>query len=177
VVDWPGLSRQHCSTYKRLSLLFRKDEQLFSLSNANRSIIHATSHATSIRKRVDTQRGKKRTNLEVALAESEKRLLLVQAGCQTYKNLLDFIRTMNASERQNQDLDSVIDDLSRTVPGLANAGAATAQSQIAISSVVSQRQAPLLLTLFQTLSKASHTGTVGSNNRQVRGHLSTLAHD
>ena len=95
----------------------------------------ARDDVASIRSKVDRERGKDRDRLNVALAESESRFNLVQAKCRTYGNLLDFVRTMHASEPQNESLDSVIDDLSRTVPELANASA-TSPSQSAVRSAV-----------------------------------------
>ena len=96
----------------------------------------ARNDAASIRNEVETHRGKNRPKLEVALSESESRVDLVQAKCQTYGNLLDFVRTMNASNPQNQDLISIIDDLSRTVPELATTVGATPPPQGGLGSVV-----------------------------------------
>ena len=96
----------------------------------------ARNDVASIRNEVETHRGKNRPKLEVALSESESRVDLVQAKCQTYGNLLDFVRTMNASNPQNQDLVSIIDDLSRTVPELATTVSATPPSQRGFSPVV-----------------------------------------
>ena len=96
----------------------------------------ARNDVASIRNEVETHRGKNRPKLEVALSESESRVDLVQAKCQTYGNLLDFVRTMNASNPQNQDLVSIIDDLSRTVPELATTVSATPPSQPGFSPVV-----------------------------------------
>lgn len=96
----------------------------------------ARKDVASIRNEVETHRGKNRPKLEVALSESESRVDLVQAKCQTYGNLLDFVRTMNASNPQNQDLVSIIDDLSRTIPELATTVGATPPSQGGFSPVV-----------------------------------------
>jgi len=94
----------------------------------------ARNDLASIRTGIETRRERDKARLKIALAESESRLDLDQAGCQTYKNLMIFVRTMNASESQNPSLDAVIDDLSRTVPELTNAGEGAQQSQSAISS-------------------------------------------
>jgi len=98
----------------------------------------ARNDVASIRSKADRERGKDRARLNVALSESESRFNLIQAKCHTYGNLLDFVRTMHASEPQNEGLDSVIDDLSRTVPELANASATASPSQSAVSSAVPQ---------------------------------------
>lgn len=98
-------------------------------------IQNARNDVMSIRDKADRERGKDRARLNAALAESESRLNLVQAKCHTYGNLLDFVRTMHASE-QNESLDFVIDDLSRTVPELANASGATLPSQSGVSTAV-----------------------------------------
>ena len=58
----------------------------------------ARNDVASIRSKADRERGKDRARLNVALAESESRFNLVQAKCHTYGNLLDFVRTMHASE-------------------------------------------------------------------------------
>ncbi len=99
-------------------------------------IQNARNDVSSIRDKADRERGKDRARLNAALAENESRLNLVQAKCQTYGNLLDFVRTMPASEPQNEGLDSVIDDLSRTVPELANASVAVSPSQSAVVTAV-----------------------------------------
>lgn len=88
----------------------------------------ARNDVASRRKKIDAQRGHEPTTLKAALEESESRLTLLQSQCATYRNLVDFARTTDGSEPQNQALSSVIDDLSRTVPELANTGA-TASSQ------------------------------------------------
>lgn len=90
----------------------------------------------SVRHQADREHGKDRTRLDAALAESESRLNLLQEKCQTYATLLDFVRTMHASEPQNESLDAVIDDLSRTVPELAKAGGAPSPSQSAVDTAV-----------------------------------------
>ena len=99
----------------------------------------ARNDVASIRSKADRDRGKDRARLNVALAESESRFNLIQAKCHTYGNLLDFVRTMHASEPQNESLDSVIDDLSRTVPELANAGVTASPSRSSVSSAESQQ--------------------------------------
>jgi hypothetical protein len=96
----------------------------------------ARKDVASIRSDVEAHRGKDRTKLEVALSESESHVDLVQAKCQSYGNLLDFVRTMNASNPQKEDLVSIIDALSRTVPELGTAVGATPPSQGGFSSVV-----------------------------------------
>ena len=96
----------------------------------------ARKDVASIRSDVEAHRGKDRTKLEVALSESESHVDLVQAKCRSYGNLLDFVRTMNASNPQKEDLVSIIDALSRTVPELGTAVGATPPSQGGFSSVV-----------------------------------------
>jgi len=96
----------------------------------------ARNDVASIRSDVEAHRGKDRTKLEVALSESESHVDLVQAKCQSYGNLMDFVRTMNASNPQKEDLVSIIDALSRTVPELGTAVGATPPSQGGFSSVV-----------------------------------------
>jgi len=96
----------------------------------------ARKDVASIRSDVEAHRGKDRTKLEVALSESESHVDLVQAKCQSYGNLLDFVRTMNASNPQKEDLVSIIDALSRPVPALGTAVGATPPSQGGFSSVV-----------------------------------------
>ena len=96
----------------------------------------ARTDVASIRNELEAHRGKNRPNLEAALSEGESRVDLVQAKCQTYGNLLDFVRAINASNPQNQDLVSIIDDLSRTVPGVATASEATPPAQGGFASVV-----------------------------------------
>lgn len=96
----------------------------------------ARKDVASIRNEGETDPGKNRPKLEVALSESQSRVDLIQGKCQTYGNLVDFVRTMNASNPQNQDLVSIIDDLSRIVPELATAVGATPPSEGGFSSVV-----------------------------------------
>jgi Mechanosensitive ion channel len=96
----------------------------------------ARKDVASIRSDVEAHRGKDRTKLEVALSEGESHVDLVQAKCQSYGNLLDFVRTMSASNPQNEDLVSIIDALSRTVPELGTAVGSTPPSQGGFSSVV-----------------------------------------
>jgi len=96
----------------------------------------ARKDVASIRSDVEAHRGKDRTKLEVALSESESHVDLVQAKCQSYGNLLDFVRTMSASNPQKEDLVSIIDALSRTVPELGTAVGTTPPSQGGFSSVV-----------------------------------------
>lgn len=85
---------------------------------------NARNNLESLRKEVE-RRKKARTSWEGALVGDESRLDLLQAQCQSYRTLLGFVRTTDASTPLNEDLASTIDDLSRTVPDLTNAGSAT----------------------------------------------------
>ena len=101
-------------------------------------IQNARNDVSSTRHKADKERGRDQARLNAALTESESRLNLVESKCQTYGDLLDFVRTMHANEPQNENLDSVVDDLSRTVPEVANASVAL--SLPAASSSVAPRE-------------------------------------
>ena len=101
-------------------------------------IQNARNDVSSTRNKADKERGRDQARLNAALTESESRLNLVESKCQTYGNLLDFVRTMHANEPQNENLDSVVDDLSRTVPEVANGSVAL--SLPAASSSVAPRE-------------------------------------
>ena len=133
-------------------------------------IQNARNDVSSLRNKADRERGKDRARLIVALADGESRLNLVRAKCHTYGNLLDFVRTMHTSE-QNESLDFVIDDLSRTVPELANASVATSPSQSGVGTAVPretglQYSRPNFCCLAVS-SKASHTGPSRASNRRA----------
>ncbi len=88
----------------------------------------ARNDIASRQKKIDTQRGHEQTTVKAVLADSESKLKLLQSQCDTYRNLLNFERTIGGSEPQNQGLSSVIDDLSGTVPELDNTGATASQA-------------------------------------------------
>ena len=126
----------------------------------------ASKDVASIRNEVATHGGRNRPRLEAALSESESRVDLVQAKCRTYGNLLDFVRTMNASNPQNQDLLSIIDALSRTVPELATTAGTTPPSQVGFGSEVPPATGSSIPSLiFDVLSSGRKLRTLDEADR------------
>jgi hypothetical protein len=80
----------------------------------------ASEDIGSLKKQLLTARGEDHKKLEAALAETQSRLELLQAGSTSLQDLVEFIRATGASGPQTEDLGWTIDDLARTIPEVTN---------------------------------------------------------
>lgn len=78
----------------------------------------AQSDLDSLQKNLARAHLADRKRLEAAIADTKSRLDILQAQSNQLQSLVEFVRTTGNSESLNGDLPSIIDNLSRTVPGL-----------------------------------------------------------
>jgi hypothetical protein len=81
-----------------------------------------------------------RKRLQAALDEAGSRLELLQAGAASLNELLGFLRTSGADNSRSGNLESVIDDLARTVPVPGSPATVQQSTQNSNSPSVSQPQ-------------------------------------
>jgi hypothetical protein len=94
----------------------------------------ASNDLKSLQYRRLKARGKDRAKLDAEIADTQSRLDLLKAISGSFRNLLDFMRTTDASGNQVTDVEAFIDGLERTVPEVS--------SNAPPAPVVSQRNAP-----------------------------------
>ena len=87
----------------------------------------ATEDLGSLKKKLLTARGADRKKLEAAVAETQSRLELLQAGSTSLRDLVEFIRATGAGGARSADLGWTIDDLARTIPEVTNLASRRAQ--------------------------------------------------
>jgi hypothetical protein len=85
--------------------------------NASRQ---ANEDLEALKKKLPKAHRADRKKLEAALAETQSRLELLQAGSTGLRDLVEFIRATGAGGSQTSDLGALVEDLARTVPEASN---------------------------------------------------------
>jgi hypothetical protein len=96
-------------------------------NNAELWAQQAIQEIEAIKKKLVTARGAERRKLQAALETTQSRLDVSQAGLDTLRQLVEFMRTVAGHE--TGDLVSSIDDLARTVPEVTSPTAVVTQTQ------------------------------------------------
>jgi hypothetical protein len=117
----------------------------------------AQANVLALRNKLDTHRGKDRDKLSLALEEAETRLNLIEAECRSYQDLQDFVRGVDTNEPQNHGLASVVDELSRSVPDLANTGGPAPALQVNYSAFSNGAAIPQAISEVLKLHRKLHT--------------------
>lgn len=105
----------------------------------------------SRRRTIAIGRGQDQTAMRALLANSESRLKLLQSQCDSYRSLVDFVDTISGGASQNQGLSAIIDDLSRTVPEVANTGAPASTARTGQSRALLDAAASTISDLISAL--------------------------
>jgi len=93
----------------------------------------ATEEIEAIQEKIKTADGVQLPELQAALDAAQSRLVVLQAGLGTLRQLVEFMRVFTS--RETGDLASRIDDLARTVPDATNPSTAGSQTQASMPSL------------------------------------------
>src|SRR5215467_3888938 len=93
----------------------------------------ATEEIEAIQEKIKTAKSVQLPELQAALDAAQSRLVVLQAGLGTLRQLVEFMRVFTS--RETGDLALRIDDLARTVPDATNASTAGSQTQASMPSL------------------------------------------
>jgi len=93
----------------------------------------ATEEIEAIQEKIKTAESVQLPELQAALDAAQSRLVVLQAGLGTLRQLVEFMRVFTS--RETGDLASRIDDLARTVPDATNPSTAGSQTQASMPSL------------------------------------------
>jgi hypothetical protein len=90
----------------------------------------------ALRKKLPTARGADRKKLETAIADAQSRVDLLQSLVTGFQNVIEFAHITRGGISQSGDLGSIVDELSRTVPGIIQPGGNTTPVMAAQPAIV-----------------------------------------